>query len=367
MPSTPRAPFSDPARQPRRPRSGAVRAAARAVVLATVLFGIQGLAMATIPAAADAVSDKAQQAIALSQQLDVAKQKAGDLGADYLRAAQRATEAQQAEDAALDRLAAAKRDEAAARRRVADVAVSLYVSGRPDTETLVRRASVTGIQAAANVYIDAVGDGQDSVIRDADAARNVREGEAAAALRAAKDAKTALAGAEAARQGAVAAQDNLQVRLQQTRGELAAAVAEQQALLAAAAKTQLEAAVPTGPPPAASPSAALAVSFALAQLGKPYQWGAVGPASFDCSGLTSRAWLAAGKTIPRVASDQQAAAAPVAITAAQPGDLVFFGAPAHHVGLYLGNGMMLDAPQTGALVRVEPVWWSDLAGMGRVF
>src|SRR5439155_17943673 len=88
------------------------------------------------------------------------------------------------------------------------------------------------------------------------------------------------------------------------------------------------------PVPPADPAAASAVNFAVSQVGKPYEWGATGPDTFDCSGLTSKAWSAAGRTIPRVAADQQAAAIPVAISDGQAGDLVFFGSPAHHVGMY---------------------------------
>src|SRR5204863_8911900 len=115
-------------------------------------------------------------------------------------------------------------------------------------------------------------------------------------------------------------------------------------LLAAAAKARVEAAGPAGPDgrvdldvpaPPADPAAATAVNFAVSQLGKPYEWGATGPDTFDCSGLTSKAWAAAGRTIPRVAADQQGAAVSVAISDGQPGDLVFFGSPAHHVGLSL--------------------------------
>jgi cell wall-associated NlpC family hydrolase len=67
-----------------------------------------------------------------------------------------------------------------------------------------------------------------------------------------------------------------------------------------------------------------------------------------------------------VAADQQAAAIPVPISQLAPGDLVFFGAPAHHVGIYVGGGRMVDAPHSGANVTVVPIWWDDLAGFGRV-
>jgi cell wall-associated NlpC family hydrolase len=114
------------------------------------------------------------------------------------------------------------------------------------------------------------------------------------------------------------------------------------------------------------PEATAAVQAALAQVGKPYQWGAAGPNTFDCSGLTMWSWAQAGIAIPRVAADQQSWTTPVPISQLQPGDLVFFGTPAHHVGMYIGNGLMVDAPHTGADVTVESIWWSDLAGFGRV-
>jgi cell wall-associated NlpC family hydrolase len=102
-------------------------------------------------------------------------------------------------------------------------------------------------------------------------------------------------------------------------------------------------------------------------VGTPYLWGGSAPGGFDCSGLTSYVYLhSAGITIPRTSEAQQAAAQPV--TDPQPGDLVFFGSPAHHVGLVAdaAAGTMLDAPNTGAYVRVESYrGWSDLAGFGR--
>jgi len=123
---------------------------------------------------------------------------------------------------------------------------------------------------------------------------------------------------------------------------------------------------PAGPLPAQLPQTGQAIQIAIAQLGKPYVWGATGPDSFDCSGLMQWSWAQVGIHIPRVAADQQAWTIPIPISQVLPGDLVFFGNPAHHVGMYIGNGLMVNAPHTGAYVEEVPVWWDDLAGFGRV-
>ncbi|WP_035795167.1 C40 family peptidase [Kitasatospora mediocidica] len=98
--------------------------------------------------------------------------------------------------------------------------------------------------------------------------------------------------------------------------------------------------------------AAAAVQFAYAQLGKPYEWGATGPSTFDCSGLTGAAWSAAGVSLPRVSQDQWNAGHRVARADLQPGDLVFFFSDLHHVGIYIGNGQMIHAPRTGKNVTI---------------
>ena len=118
-------------------------------------------------------------------------------------------------------------------------------------------------------------------------------------------------------------------------------------------------------PAKADPRTVVALQFAVAQLGKPYVWGATGPGSYDCSGLMLRSYQAAGVTsIPRVSESQQAWATPIATKDVQPGDMVFFGTPAYHVGMYIGGGLMLDAPYTGTVVRIDKVW-SSVTGFGR--
>jgi cell wall-associated NlpC family hydrolase len=103
--------------------------------------------------------------------------------------------------------------------------------------------------------------------------------------------------------------------------------------------------------------AAKALDFARAQIGKPYVWGATGPGSYDCSGLTQAAWKAAGVTLPRTTYDQVNAGTTVSLANARPGDLIFFYDDISHVGLYIGNGMMIHAPKPGAYVREESVYY----------
>ncbi|AKZ57657.1 putative NLP/P60 family secreted protein [Streptomyces ambofaciens ATCC 23877] len=100
-----------------------------------------------------------------------------------------------------------------------------------------------------------------------------------------------------------------------------------------------------------------ALAFARAQIGKPYVWGATGPGSYDCSGLTQAAWKAASFTLPRTTYDQVNAGTTVPVSQAQPGDLVFFYDDLSHVGLYIGNGMMIHAPKPGAYVREESIFY----------
>lgn len=117
---------------------------------------------------------------------------------------------------------------------------------------------------------------------------------------------------------------------------------------------------------AVSKNAAGAVKAALSQQGKPYVWGAAGPDAYDCSGLTMWAWAQAGVSLPHQAAAQQGMLPPVSRDQLQPGDLVFFGSPAYHVGMYIGDGLMVHAPTSGDVVKVvsldvEP----DYSGAGR--
>ena len=116
---------------------------------------------------------------------------------------------------------------------------------------------------------------------------------------------------------------------------------------------------PFGPPPAVSPKAAGAVAFARAQLGKPYVFATSGPNTFDCSGLTMAAWASVGVRMAHYSGSQAVAFPKVAYQDLQPGDLVLFYSDLHHVGIYIGGGMMIHAPQTGDVVKIASAWRSN--------
>jgi cell wall-associated NlpC family hydrolase len=128
-----------------------------------------------------------------------------------------------------------------------------------------------------------------------------------------------------------------------------------------------------GAAPARSPSGAAhqAVAFAMAQIGKPYLWGAAGPSAYDCSGLMLAAYRSAGIYLPRVSRAQWYAGPHVSLGELAPGDLVFFAydvrAPStiHHVGMYIGGGTMVEAPYSGARVRTASIGRRDYIGAVR--
>jgi cell wall-associated NlpC family hydrolase len=106
----------------------------------------------------------------------------------------------------------------------------------------------------------------------------------------------------------------------------------------------------------------IAANWALSQLGKPYQWGAAGPQTYDCSGLTMVAWAHAGVSLLHYTGYQWDEGPHVPLDQLQRGDLLFYATnnsdpdTIHHVGIYIGNGMMVDAPFTGALVRIDSIY-----------
>ncbi|WP_335935289.1 C40 family peptidase [Streptomyces sp. PTD5-9] len=115
----------------------------------------------------------------------------------------------------------------------------------------------------------------------------------------------------------------------------------------------------------ASASGKKAVAFATSQIGKPYVWGAEGPDSYDCSGLTSQAWAAAGRPIPRTSQEQWRLLPHIAIKDMRPGDLIIYHSDASHVGMYIGDGAIVHAPRPGRDVTLAGAGSMQILGVVR--
>ena len=125
---------------------------------------------------------------------------------------------------------------------------------------------------------------------------------------------------------------------------------------------------PAPPPPPTSGGAAGAIQAAKTQLGRMYRYGGSSPSTgFDCSGLMMWSWAQVGVGLPRTSRAQFAATQRISMSQIQPGDLVFYGSPVYHVGMYVGGGMMIDSPRTGKPVSIRPVGYiGTVSGVGRV-
>ena len=190
-------------------------------------------------------------------------------------------------------------------------------------------------------------------------------------LKAEAEARAAAAAKAAAQARSVAAAQARAGREAVQRQAAAAAEAQRLRQLAANQPVRSAQAPDPAPSPPSAPSpvsdapvpsrggVSAVIAFARAQIGKPYQWGAAGPDTFDCSGLTLMAWAQAGVNLSHYTGYQWAETRRVPLSDLQPGDLVFFGdsgPTSHHMGLYVGNDMMINAPNTGAFVRYDNIY-----------
>jgi cell wall-associated NlpC family hydrolase len=177
----------------------------------------------------------------------------------------------------------------------------------------------------------------------------------------------------AAKEAKAGARKRIERRLAQAEGLLSALEARQRARLerleeAAAYGSQerwLHSGVAPGLGGAATAAGRTAVGYAAAQIGKPYQWGAEGPRTFDCSGLTSQAWAAAGRAIPRTSQEQWARLPHVPLGDMRPGDLVVYFDDASHVGIYVGDGAIVHAPRPGRTVTLAGAGSMPILGVVR--
>ncbi|MHB8438030.1 MAG: C40 family peptidase [Acidimicrobiales bacterium] len=185
--------------------------------------------------------------------------------------------------------------------------------------------------------------------------------------------KTALSGADAQVTALVQQQQQAQ-QAYQTAKYQAQLAAEQAAAAAAAAAAAEHGGGTTTVTVSVPQSAQGAIQAAESQIGVPYVWGAESPRGsaapgFDCSGLMQWSWDQAGVSLPRTAAEQYDSTTHIPMADIEPGDLVFWDdgtSSVQHVGMYVGNGDVIDAPQTGQDVQIQPIWDNGLVGAGRV-
>lgn len=171
----------------------------------------------------------------------------------------------------------------------------------------------------------------------------------------------------AQRRDVLAAQAKAKSLLKGVQKEVAALQAADNARRAKDAKTHHGSSKGTGwnwGDPARQPRSGV-VQIAMKYLGRPYVWAASGPRTFDCSGFTRFVYAQVGVSLPHSSRLQINYGARVSRANLQPGDLLFFYSPIHHVAMYIGNGKMVHAPHTGDVVSIDPVYWGDFAGACR--
>jgi cell wall-associated NlpC family hydrolase len=357
-------------------------------VVVTVLFCAP--LSATRPASADSLSGAQAEAAQINAQLQTDAQKVDELSQSYDAALQSVHQI----DASLSRTKAAIGRDARLvsldRRNLRRDAVDAYMSGS-DTGALQSMFGGTGQQTVVtDEYRSVASENISAAVDTLDAAENRLSTEQSKLQSTQAQADAALAQVSTSRQAAAATVAAQEATLSEVTGRIATLVAQQQAAEQAAQFAAFEkrvAAIPApkaaGPsrapttegPPAALPivpasgGAAAAVAAAESQIGVPYHWGGESPGvGFDCSGLTQWAWGRAGVGIPRTAQEQYDAIEHVSLAALEPGDLIFWGSGSGgitHVGMYVGGGNVIHAPETGETVRIQPIWDNGLVGAGR--
>ncbi|MDQ6697474.1 MAG: C40 family peptidase [Actinomycetota bacterium] len=399
------------------PTSHRRRLCAVLLLLTTLVVGPSFASMAS----GDGIVDKRVEAKRIATRLATLREQVEILSEAYDDARIRLSDAESRVAAA--RLAVRRTNHEIARRRrdLAHYAVSAYTGGTDDGSLdLMLKGDTSDIGVREGYASAVVGDKAD-LVDSLRAAKADGDSTVADLRHVAKQAEDARADVLKERKAASAAVRGTQQVYDRVRGQLKSLVAAEQARQAAASQaravaTARAAAVavhttapsttagtaapsarsiratplrtkpapaPTPPPPpppapAATPAppaaapvgqgAAVAIAAARSVLGVPYQWSGATPATgFDCSGLVMWAWGHGGKSLPHSSGAQYGMARKIPLSELQPGDLVFYGSPVHHVALYIGGGQIIHAPHTGSVVQVASMYyWDDLVGAGRV-
>jgi cell wall-associated NlpC family hydrolase len=346
-----------------RPFSRALALAVAATLSITTIALVPGTGSADPDLTIEQVQDRVD---ALYEEAEVATERAHTITLDV-------------EDA--QRRLAVLRDDIAKQERefeelqvvLAQVAADMYATGGIDPSMQMMLSSEPEDFLLQAQSLDQVMRSQDADLRRAETASLLLEQTKVRADQELEQLRELQAEAQKERDAANAKLDEareLLSRLKAEERERLAALAEQRAEDSAAAARSTPA--PTTPSVNVSGSGrgSTAAAYALAQVGKPYVFGAAGPSAFDCSGLTMAAWATAGVGLPHAASQQYAMTPRVDSGSLIPGDLVFFYSTLHHVGIYVGGGNFVHAANPGDGVVVDQLfssyWQSVYMGAGRV-
>ena len=376
-------------------RSGSSRARLRRRLGSALVIAATGVALIGYGPSSPASADISQQIRDSQAQLDKLNLQAEataerfNAGRIHLAEAQRkVSQAQTAAARANAELATirGKVDAIAAssyRRGAGGIPTQILADGNPQTFldqvaalTQISRSQssvMASLQTARHRQAQATADAQ-AAVSQAEATVKGLEKDKADLQSAAAQVQQVLAGLQAKqRQIIQAARDAAARKAAQARAAELAAQARATALAAAAFQAQ-QLSVQSAPAVTATRhysgnAAQVAVQAAQAELGKPYQWGAAGPDTFDCSGLTMYSYAQAGISLPHYTGDQWNQGRHVSQGELQPGDLVFFEQSLGHVGVYIGNGNFIHAPHTGDVVKISALsgWYqSEYAGAVRL-
>ena len=322
--------------------------------------------VSTGPATADTITGQRAKAQALANQIEQLGREEAAQSEEYDNAVLGTQSTASQVQAAQRSAAAAEADMSRVRGLLQAEAISSYIYG--GTFAVVASRA----QSAANVldggvlrgeYVKSLAGSQsDALDAFRQAAAQEREAQARLQLAQTQQAR-ALAAVDAARRSTMTAEQQLIGTLRNVRGNLAALVAQAQAQAEAQTARAVTQAIsnpainiPVGR------GAAAAIAAARAVIGDPYVWGAAGPRAFDCSGLTMWAWEHAGVSLPHFSGAQYADTMHVPISSVQPGDLVYPWNPGQHVAMYIGGGLIIEAPHSGASVHIVPMYsWFHLA------
>ena len=349
---------------------------------ATVLALILGLgSLSTLvanQASADPVASKKAEAARISAELTRLATRAAVLTEDWNEARVKSADLDAKTRNAASDLAATAAKAQTATNNLKKMATAAYIRGGLDTQR--SSAATDGVDPGrAEYYIHSTANNQRDAIDELRQA-NLVLAERQSGLKAARDQARRVLNQMSAKHkaaaAAVAAQESL---LRRVKGDLATLVAADQtrrsnapprATRARATRGRDIGTPPSGDNPAPNAAAQGAVEEAKKHLGKPYKWGGSGPDNFDCSGFTAWSWrVGGGRSLPHSSRAQYSATSRIPLSEIAPGDLLFNRSSVssiHHVGIYVGGGKMISAPQSGDVVKYQYAFRSDVVGVGRV-